>query len=292
MYELILFITNVDSRGRKRSTGEYHQTNNEKFSTTDDHVGDSGNILKDSSTPISFEWKTYDSYFRQRRETQCGNDDTQYVLFILDSSGSIEQDDFIKMKEAVAKLVPLFCKKIETALISFSSNIKLEYCFDCFRNTIYGRKEASEAIKQAEYLGDYTYTAATARCVCENILDSSCGISSTPECLDVIFITDGRSNDPTLQICEEIKCLHNKAGVNTYAIGIGGYDPNELECIDNSSDKFGMFEYQTFQKFYESIENVYELIYNATAYEHNYMSCATRDRSFSPTGSLLELKLN
>jgi len=92
--------------------------------------------LSDSNTPISFNWNIHGSHFRQRRQTRCRDDDSQHVLFILDSSGSISPSDFKEMKQAVAKLVPLFCKKIETALINFSSNIRLEYCFDCFKDTL------------------------------------------------------------------------------------------------------------------------------------------------------------
>jgi len=272
-----------DSRACKRSTDEYHGINNEKR-VERLITSSSGNALSDSNTPISFNWNIHGSHFRQRRRTRCRDDDTQHVLFILDSSGSISRSNFKEMKQAIAKLVPLFCKKIKTALINFSSDIRLEYCFDCFKNTLLGRNAASEAIKRARYLGQCTNTGATARCVCEDILDRSCGISSTPNCLDVVLITDGHSNDPTLRVCDEIRCLHNKAGINTYAIGIGGYNPTELECIDNTSDDFGMFEYETFQEFKESIDNVFALVTNATL-GGNLYSCATRHRSFSPTGS-------
>ena len=247
-------------------------------------ISNSKSFIHESSNPISFDWKVHGSHFRQRRQTLCSDNDTQHVLFILDSSGSIGESDFTEMKEAIAKLVPLFCRKIKTALINFSSDIRLEYCFDCFKNTVLGRSAASDAIKAAKYLGECSNTGATARCVCQNFLDGSCGISSTPDCLDVILITDGHSNDPSLKVCDEIKCLHNQTGINTYAIGIGGYDSNELDCIDSSSDDFGMFEYETFQEFKESIDKVIDLVNNATT-SHNYHSCATRDRSVSPTGS-------
>ena len=88
--------------------------------------------MSDSSAPVSFNWGLYGSHFRQRRQMMT------LILFILDSSGNISRNEFSQMKEAVAKLVPLFCKKIKTALINFSSDIQLEYCFDCFKNTIFG----------------------------------------------------------------------------------------------------------------------------------------------------------
>ena len=266
----------------KRSSGEYHDTSN-KRAVNRRTTGDGVSVLSGNSAPIAFDWSVHGSHFRQRRQTRCSDDDTQHVLFILDSSGSISQSDFADMKAVMSKLVPLFCKKIKTALINFSSDIRLEYCFDCFLNTIFGRNAASVAINETEYLGQCTNSAATAKCVCENILHTSCGISSTPDCLDVVFITDGHSNDPNLRICDEIECLHNQAGINTYALGIGGYDRDELECIENTSDSFGTFEFETFQEFKESINNVVALVTDATLSE-NYHSCATRNVEFSPTG--------
>ena len=205
---------------------------------------------------------------------------------MLDSSGSIGHSNFNDMKAALAKLVPLFCKQIETALISFSSIIRLEYCFNCFKNTFDGRALAQEAINATEYFGHMTYTGATARCICDDILTSSCGINnpSSIDCLDVVFITDGQSNDRNRRVCDEIRCLHNQVGISTHAIGIGGYDQNELDCIAHNTDEFGMFEYETFQEFKDSIDEVVELVTNATL-GGNWYSCANRDRSFSPTGS-------
>ena len=244
------------------------------------------NTVRDANAPISFDWNIHGSHIRQRRQARCNDNDTQYVLFVLDSSGSVTSHNFTDMKNAVAKLVPLFCRKIKTALINFSTDIKLEYCFNCFKNTVNGRAAAQQAIKDAEYLGQCTNTGATAKCICDDILSSSCGISTT-KCLDVVFITDGKSNDPNRKVCNEIKCLHNQVGINTYAIGIGGYDHNELECIANNTDDFGMFEYETFQEFKESIDEVIELITNVGLNENNWNSCSARDRSLSPTGGLL-----
>ena len=238
-------------------------------------------IVIDENATISFNWNTHGSHFLRRWQTRCSDEEYQHVLFVLDSSGSIKRKEFNDVKQALAELVPLFCKRIKTALVNFSSDIKLEYCFDCFTNTVDGRNKTQEAIINAEYLGQCTNTGATARCICENILKPSCGISATPNCLDVVFITDGRSNDPKLEVCEEIKCLHNQTGITTYAIGIGRYDRQELECIANNTDKFRMFEYETFQEFKQSIDEVVALVHDATVYDGNYFSCATRDGKFS-----------
>ena len=241
------------------------------------------NIMSSAGDPIPFDWNIHGSHFRYRRQTRCSNDDTQHVLFVLDSSGSVGKKNFKDMKNAVATLVPLFCRKIKTALISFSSDINLEYCFNCFNNSGFGRGAAAEKIRNATYLGGCTHTGATAKCICNDILNTSCGIETT-ECLDVVIITDGHSNDPNRQLCQEIECLHKKVGITTYAIGIGGNtNRNELECIAHNTDDFGRFEYKTFKQFNDSINEVHELVKNPQT--NNYWNaCSRRNITLSPIG--------
>ena len=214
-----------------------------------------------------------------------------FLLFVLDTSGSIGKTQFNRTEEALAKLTPLFCRKVRFALITFSSYVNLEFCFDCFENTYQGRANAQSAIRNAPYRGGAAHTAGAARCICEDLLQSSCGIdtSVTPACIDVVFITDGKSNDPSLDVCEEVRCLHNRVGVNTYAIGINsgnGYQPTynqtELDCIDHYSDALSAFQYESFSDFEDSITNITTRLTNALPSSPE--SCYQRDRSLSPTG--------
>ena len=217
-----------------------------------------------TSKPIPFDWFEHGPRLRQRRQIQCNNR-VQNVLFVLDTSGSIGPTQFDRVKNALAKLTPLFCKQVQFALITFSTYVNLEFCFDCFQNTYSGRLAAQSAIKSAPYRGGSTRTGGTARCICEDLIHSSCGIdpSLSPTCLDVVFITDGKSNDPSLDVCQEVRCLHNRYGVNTYAIGINsgnGFQPTynlaELQCIDHYSDAISAFQFESFSDFEDSITNI------------------------------------
>ena len=168
--------------------------------------------------------------------------------------------------------------------------MNLEFCFDCFENTFDGRRKVSEAINNAKFQGDGTNTAGTARCICEEVLQGSCGITADAECLDVVFITDGKSNDPKLEICDEICCLHSRFGVNTYAIGINSgagftpsYNRTELECISNFSDLTSVFEFDSFESFEASIANIVDRLLDALPQDP--ASCVRRDSSISPTGA-------
>ena len=244
------------------------------------------NVVHSNMDPIPFDWFEHGPRLRSRRQTTCGDQSTQNVLFVLDTSGSIGPDQFDRMKVALGRLPALFCRQVKLALITFNHYINLEFCFNCFENT-----GVTDAIANVIYRGGSTYTGATARCVCDEILRRSCGISAQPECLDVVFITDGKSNDPSLEICEEIRCLHNRLGVDTYAIGINrgqgfvpSYNRTELDCITNYSDLTSAFEFESFTAFERAIENIFQRLLNAAS--ESFESCARLDSSISPTGAV------
>ena len=190
---------------------------------------------------------------------------------MLDSSGSIGQANYNRMKLAVSTLTSIFCNEVHFALLTFSSRLNLDFCFNCYSNN---RALAAQAILNATYQSGSTHTGAAAKCICDHLLHPDCGISVDPNCLDVIFITDGRSNDRSLEVCNEVACLHNRYGINTYAVGIGNYDQSELKCISDQSDMFNQFEYVNFEDFQRSIDEIVSRVispnssYKCTVPEH------------------------
>ena len=236
----------------------------------------------DTNAPAPFKWNEHGP--RLRRQTQqCRPHQVQHVLFVFDSSGSIGSASYKRMKAAVGNLVPLFCKQVKFAMVTFSTNIHLEFCFNCFQNTYRGRQQAQSAISAVDYHGDLTNTGATTKCICEQLLSSSCGISRTPSCLDVVYITDGKSNDPTYKVCQEVRCLHRHAGINTYAIGINDYNQAELDCISDSSNLVSAFQYNDFDEFENSINTVISrLVGSGSDY-----SCLERDNTIGLKGAVL-----
>ena len=135
----------------------------------------------------------------------------------------------------MGNIAVLFCNQVHVAVMTFNHAFHLEFCFNCYENDLAGRKNLSQAIKNITYREGHTYTAGAARCACMDLLQESCGLPQETECLGVVFITDGQSNDPFLQICEEVRCLHNRS-LNTYAIGVGNFNYDEIQCIQNSTE--------------------------------------------------------
>ena len=82
-------------------------------------------------------------------------------------------------------------------------------------------------------------------CVTTRSVYTICGLPIAANCIDVVFLTDGRSNDPSLDVCTEIRCLHNRRGVNTFAMEL----MQELECIvdpDLGLDDYHVFDFLSF----------------------------------------------
>lgn len=206
-------------------------------------------LSKDTASPHPFNGNEHHTRFRRDVERNCGDGKIRYILFLLDTSGSIGEDTFTTVKTLLASLIPFFCKPVKVAVMTFNHEYKLEFCFDCFDNDCNGRKETKQAIKAIQYRGGLTYTGGATQCACDVLLDGDCGLPSDASCIDVVYITDGRSNDPQLRVCDRVQCLHNRKVVNTYAIGIGNVNQAELDCIANVSSDSRIFRYQDFDEF-------------------------------------------
>ena len=204
--------------------------------------------------PIPYNRHEHGARFRRQSNRNCQPNGEQYVLFLLDTSGSIGRGNFENMKTAVGKLTLLFCNRIRVAVMTYSDRFHLEFCFNCFGSDHHGLLAAKEAIAAIPYRGGSTYTGGAARCACDELLTSGCGMHDLANCIDVVVITDGYSNDPNLEICEEVKCLHRQhaSGVHTHSIGIGSVNPDELECIEHATSISSAFRFDSFTEFLNS----------------------------------------
>lgn len=115
--------------------------------------------------------------------------------------------------------------------------INLEFCFNCYSTEYNSRREAAAAIRSIPWHQGLTYTGGAARCVCNELLKQDCGMDPLATCIAVVFITDGKSNEPHLKVFDEVKCLHNHLNrVSTYAVGINNFYRPEIQCITSSSN--------------------------------------------------------
>ena len=222
--------------------------------------------------PIPFNVEEHGSQYRRSHRDNCRE---QYILFVLDASGSIDKRWFDRVTDLLAELVRYFCKPIRVATMTFDNQFYAEFCFDEFDNSPLGRVGASAAINATDYRrhGRSTHTAGAAKCVCEYMLTDTCGYPVNAGCTDVIFFTDGRANDPSLDICTEIQCLHNRRGVDTFAIGVGNYDDLSLGCYgenDLQLDEYHIFDFSNFASLEREFKIVIQKLLNTALYGGEY----------------------
>lgn len=158
-------------------------------------------------------------------------------------------------------------------MVTFGDVLHVDFCFDCFECSRCppgtSKYLAAEAIKYIRYRnGRSTRTGAAAQCVCEKVLTDKCGLPPDASCIDVVFVTDGRSNaGPT--VCETVQCIHNyvnsdgSKSIVTHAIGIDNFRETELNCIAGYGNNglthvhpYLKEKYVDFDQFEHGIKNV------------------------------------
>ena len=193
----------------------------------------------------------------------------RHILFVIDTSGSIRQENFIRITNALGDLTTLFCPQVRIAVMTFDHEYFVEFCFNEYGNDCCGRRDAGLHISSIPYIREgqppgtrWTHTAGAAQCVCRYMLEPAlCGLDATCKDVKVVFITDGNANDPNnLDICTEILCLHNDPCVDTLTIGIGDMDELKLECMREDSlmlgSAYGIFTIGTFKKLEEELSMI------------------------------------
>ena len=162
--------------------------------------------------------------------------------------------------------------------MTFDHEYYVEFCFDEYDNSVWGPNEADNPIKSIPYIRPgirYTHTGGAAKCVCDYMLSPTCGVPPDAGCIDVIFFTDGWSNDPRYNICQEVGCLHRRRGVDTFAIGVGNYNTLRMDCYaenDLALDEYHLFNFTTFTALEDQFELVIQKLFNPVT-AANY-SCA------------------
>ena len=211
-------------------------------------------------------------YRRQSSSSNCYPDGTRYVLFMLDTSGSIGSVYFNRMTSALSTLVHYFCRPIKIAAMTFSHEHFIEFCFNCFDNDCEGRDDARDRMQSIEYRDGWTHTGEATQCACDCMLTTECGFPDLTTfsgpgavCLDVIYVTDGRSNGP-YNVCEKVACLYDleqrRVELTVFAFGIGtNVGDSELRCITKSQQTASqidnaIFKVNTYEHFATAIEAI------------------------------------
>ena len=210
--------------------GKSLQRDTEKSSVNE--VAATEELMDDYSVPNSFDFDGYLSAITIHHNKRQANNKKRYVLFILDSSGSIRSPQFFLMKEVLSDLLPLFCGNVVFGVMSYGDILQRDICFNCNQSSRYKFRQALRSIKY--HNGPSTRSGDAILCACDYMLSKKCGYFNEPNSItDVIFLTDGHSNKGE-NVCVATKCIPNE--VNVVSIGVGyNIDYDELECIEGNN---------------------------------------------------------
>lgn len=139
------------------------------------------------------------------------------LVFVLDESGSVGEDNFKLQNEFVAKFVEEFDigkTKTQVAVLTFSSSIEVEF----YLNSYYDKIQMLQAIREIKYTHPALTMTHKALVTARNELLSETHGRRSDALPIVIVMTDGRSMNPTWTI-NEAKKLH-ALNVTVFAIGI------------------------------------------------------------------------
>ncbi|XP_014831786.1 PREDICTED: integrin alpha-X-like [Poecilia mexicana] len=204
------------------------------------------------SNGLCYEIDQYDtigkSYPSETEECRTQAD----IAFLLDGSGSVSTEDFIRMKEFVKKLIETFLgRDTQFAITQFSSDPRIEYDFKTFNDSNW--KPQIDKIRQ---LTGGTFTAKAIQNVVEDVFSPQKG--SRPNVKRIlIVITDGQSNDH-----EQLPAatqLADKKKIVRFVVGVGDASKTdeakeELKTIASQpADKF-VFEVGSFDAL-DKIQN-------------------------------------
>ena len=207
-----------------------------------------------------------DAFLRRKetllsRKKRCRGTKDRYVLFILDTSGSISRRNFSKVRGVVANISLMLCDYLKVAVITYDSWINLEFCFDCYDT----RSEIFDAINRIQHRRrGATHTTVAIKCACD-ILRTKCNLTdgiNTPN-IDVVVLTDGRHNGPCQsKLSQEIKCLttdkdgNKRHNIKTYAIGIGRDKIEAVQQLRLNPGQDFIFDVPNF----ESLQVLFDMI--------------------------------
>ncbi|XP_059810108.1 integrin alpha-X-like [Hypanus sabinus] len=163
------------------------------------------------------------------------------LAFLIDGSGSINPDDFSRMKDFLVAMLWRFKKRdVQFAVCQFSHLMKQEFTF---REYIQ-RNRSEELVRRIDQIRGDTYTPTAIKYAVKSLFSEEKGLR--PDSTRVlVIVTDGMSNDPTNSFSEAIASADAKhllrlvVGVGPVFQSEGGQ--KELAIIASNSDKKNIF---------------------------------------------------
>ncbi|XP_035659096.1 uncharacterized protein LOC118404179 [Branchiostoma floridae] len=152
------------------------------------------------------------------------------IIFLLDGSGSVGASNFVKVKQFTKKTISGFDispSGTQVGVIQYSTRTRQEFSMNSFVT----KETLSSAIDEVQYMRGGTLTGKAIRYVTKYGFGKSDGARpGVPKV--VIVVTDGVSYDAVAAPALEAQ----QKGITVYAIGVSGYDADQLEQIASNNN--------------------------------------------------------
>ena len=174
------------------------------------------------------------------------------MVFVLDSSGSIGNTNFQKVRDfvnAVVNDLEIGPTRTQVGVIVFSSSAAVSFSLNTYSN----RAALSSAVNSIPYIGSGTDTADAL--INQGFVGARPKIQGVPRI--AIVVTDGQSNQPPLTVIAA-KALRNVSSITTYAVGIGNVDKTELKVIasnENLVRHISSFDLVELERLQQDLQN-------------------------------------
>ncbi|CAK6435663.1 unnamed protein product [Pipistrellus nathusii] len=170
---------------------------------------------------------------------ECKRIEVLDVVFVIDSSGSIDQNEYNIMKDFMINLVKksdVGKNQVRFGAMKYADDPEVLFYLDDLGT----KSEVISALQNDQPIGGNTYTAE-ALGFSDHMFTEARGsrlLRGVPQVL--LIITDGESHD-TEKLNATAKALRDK-GILVLAVGIDGANPEELLAMAGSRDKYYFVE--------------------------------------------------
>ncbi|XP_008151001.3 integrin alpha-M isoform X1 [Eptesicus fuscus] len=176
------------------------------------------------------------------------------IAFLIDGSGSINQNDFLRMKDFVSTVMNQFTKsKTLFSLMQYSDEFRTHFTFQDFK----ANPDPRLLVRPIEQLKGWTHTATGIRKVVRELFDSKSGARKNALKI-LVVITDGKKYGDPLGY-ENVIAEADREGIIRYVIGVGSAFDNrksreELETIASKPSHDHVFQVTNFEAL-KTIQN-------------------------------------
>uniref|UniRef100_A0AC11CJF5 Matrilin 2 n=1 Tax=Ovis aries TaxID=9940 RepID=A0AC11CJF5_SHEEP len=201
-------------------------------------------------------------------ESTCENKRAD-VVFIIDSSRSVNTHDYAKVKEFIVDILQFLDigpDVTRVGLLQYGSTVKNEFSLKTFKR----KSEVERAVKRMRHLSTGTMTGLAIQYALNIAFSEAEGARPLRENVPrvIMIVTDGRPQDSVAEVAAKAR----DTGILIFAIGVGQVDFNTLKAIGSEPHEDHVFLVANFSQI-ETLTSVFQkklcTVHMCSILEHN-----------------------